>query len=66
MKPIDCFQHETVWINKNHLTPKERKHINDYEVLISFQDLGHRGNFSLIAKIAGLKDIRFEDGERIW
>lgn len=44
------------------LLKKERKHINDYEVSISFQDLGHRENFTLIAKIAGLKDIRFENG----
>lgn len=63
--PIDCMQCGTAFINKKDLTKKELKHINDFEVLILFQDLGNRGNFSLIPKVAGFETIQFKDSKRV-
>ena len=63
-KHIKVLQIGNVWVKKTDLTREEMKHINEYEVCVSFQDLGNRGNFSLIPKIAGLRKIVFKNGSR--
>jgi len=63
MKANDMIR-QGLFLNKDDLTPDEIEHINDYDVVISLQDMGHRGNFTLVPKINGLKNIVFRKGVR--
>ena len=63
--PIDCLQLGTCFINIKDLTKKERDNINKFEVLVNFEDMGNRGNFSLIPRCLGFETIEFKDSKRV-
>jgi len=62
----DIIKLNDAWIDKKDLTAKEIKHINDYEVVISREDIGKRGDFLLVARSDITELIKFKNGKRIW
>jgi len=61
----DIIKLDGAFIAKKDLSAEEIKHINDYEVVRYYKDIGNPGTFKLIPMRDGLKDIIFENGKRV-